>query len=114
MVDFRMLPRSSQLDRLFQLLTQFPVVALLGPRQVGKTTLARLSLGLILLGGASLALAQQPGIPLPKPVPTVTPETVQAPVDAQEILKKIRAFPFELHFQHLIPLQTGIRIRRLS
>ncbi len=41
MVDFRMLPRSSQLDRLFQLLTQFPVVALLGPRQVGKTTLAR-------------------------------------------------------------------------
>lgn len=36
-----MLPRSVHLDRLTQRLSQFPVVALLGPRQVGKTTLAR-------------------------------------------------------------------------
>ena len=36
-----MLSRSVQLDRLTQRLSQFPVVALLGPRQVGKTTLAR-------------------------------------------------------------------------
>ena len=33
--------RSSHLDRLRRRLADFPVVALLGPRQVGKTTLAR-------------------------------------------------------------------------
>jgi predicted AAA+ superfamily ATPase len=33
--------RSSHLDRLRLRLADFPVVALLGPRQVGKTTLAR-------------------------------------------------------------------------
>lgn len=36
-----MIPRAAHLSRLFDLLGQFPVVALLGPRQVGKTTLAR-------------------------------------------------------------------------
>jgi predicted AAA+ superfamily ATPase len=36
-----MLPRSGHLDHLAQRLSHFPVVALLGPRQVGKTTLAR-------------------------------------------------------------------------
>ncbi len=36
-----MLPRSVHLEHLLQRLSQFPVVALLGPRQVGKTTLAR-------------------------------------------------------------------------
>jgi predicted AAA+ superfamily ATPase len=35
-----MLPRSLQRDRVKKLLTQFPVVAILGARQVGKTTLA--------------------------------------------------------------------------
>ncbi len=36
-----MVPRSAHLSRLAALQRQFPVVALLGPRQVGKTTLAR-------------------------------------------------------------------------
>lgn len=36
-----MLPRQVHLDRLVERLSHFPVVALLGPRQVGKTTLAR-------------------------------------------------------------------------
>ncbi|MCM8594255.1 ATP-binding protein [Accumulibacter sp.] len=36
-----MLPRPFHLAQLTRLLAQFPVVALLGPRQVGKTTLAR-------------------------------------------------------------------------
>jgi len=36
-----MVPRSAHLARLAALQRQFPVVALLGPRQVGKTTLAR-------------------------------------------------------------------------
>jgi predicted AAA+ superfamily ATPase len=36
-----MLSRSLHLNRLTQRLASFPVVALLGPRQVGKTTLAR-------------------------------------------------------------------------
>lgn len=35
-----MILRERQLDQLSQALSQFPVVALLGPRQVGKTTLA--------------------------------------------------------------------------
>lgn len=41
MLYFRMLPRQVHLDQLTQRLAHFPVVALLGPRQVGKTTLAR-------------------------------------------------------------------------
>lgn len=41
MVQFSMLSRSTHLNRLIQRLHHFPVVALLGPRQVGKTTLAR-------------------------------------------------------------------------
>jgi len=36
-----MVPRSAQLDRVKSLLRQFPIVAILGPRQVGKSTLAR-------------------------------------------------------------------------
>ena len=36
-----MIPRSRHEDRLRDLLRQFPVVGLVGPRQVGKTTLAR-------------------------------------------------------------------------
>ncbi len=36
-----MIPRPAHLSRLSALQRQFPVVALLGPRQVGKTTLAR-------------------------------------------------------------------------
>lgn len=36
-----MFPRTSHLARLAERLSRFPVVALLGPRQVGKTTLAR-------------------------------------------------------------------------
>ena len=36
-----MIPRPAHLSRLSVLQRQFPVVALLGPRQVGKTTLAR-------------------------------------------------------------------------
>jgi predicted AAA+ superfamily ATPase len=36
-----MFPRTAHLDRLRSLLRQSPVVALLGARQVGKTTLAR-------------------------------------------------------------------------
>ncbi len=36
-----MIPRPAHLDRLAHRLANFPVVALLGPRQVGKTTLAR-------------------------------------------------------------------------
>lgn len=36
-----LVPRAAHLARLSALLRQFPVVALLGPRQVGKTTLAR-------------------------------------------------------------------------
>lgn len=36
-----MIPRPAHFSRLSLLLRQFPVVALLGPRQVGKTTLAR-------------------------------------------------------------------------
>lgn len=61
---------------------------------------------------APAPLSQGTAAPAPPSIPSIRPEAVQAPVDAQEILKKIRAFPFELHFQHLIPLQTGIRIRR--
>lgn len=37
-----MLERANDLDRVKWLLRHFPVVALLGPRQVGKTTLARM------------------------------------------------------------------------
>jgi predicted AAA+ superfamily ATPase len=37
----RMLNRSAHLTRIAQTLARFPVAALLGPRQVGKTTLAR-------------------------------------------------------------------------
>ena len=37
-----MIPRKAHLDHLAHSLANFPVVALLGPRQVGKTTLARL------------------------------------------------------------------------
>ena len=44
-----------------------------------KTTLARLSLGLILLGGASLALAQQPGAVVHKPEGIPTPQPVHNP-----------------------------------
>lgn len=36
-----MIPREAHLDHLLNCLTIFPVVAMLGPRQVGKTTLAR-------------------------------------------------------------------------
>ena len=36
-----MIPRQSHLAQLSEKLTNFPVVAMLGPRQVGKTTLAR-------------------------------------------------------------------------
>lgn len=36
-----MIPRQSHLTQLADKLTNFPVVAMLGPRQVGKTTLAR-------------------------------------------------------------------------
>lgn len=36
-----MIPRPAKLDRVLALLQDFPVVALLGPRQSGKTTLAR-------------------------------------------------------------------------
>jgi len=36
-----MIPRPTHLSRLIEKLADFPVVALLGPRQVGKTTLAR-------------------------------------------------------------------------
>lgn len=36
-----MIERTRHLERIAELLAQFPVVALLGPRQVGKTTLAR-------------------------------------------------------------------------
>jgi predicted AAA+ superfamily ATPase len=36
-----MLRRTLHLDRVKKLLKQFPVVAILGARQVGKTTLAR-------------------------------------------------------------------------
>ncbi|MEF8723071.1 MAG: AAA family ATPase [Candidatus Accumulibacter delftensis] len=36
-----MIPRLAHLDHLTQGLSQFPVLALLGPRQVGKTTRAR-------------------------------------------------------------------------
>lgn len=36
-----MIPRTAHLDRLTQRLADFPIVAVLGPRQVGKTTLAR-------------------------------------------------------------------------
>lgn len=36
-----MIPRSTHLDQLAHRLANFPVVAMLGPRQVGKTTLAR-------------------------------------------------------------------------
>ena len=36
-----MVERTYHLSRLTRLLNQFPVVAILGPRQVGKTTLAR-------------------------------------------------------------------------
>jgi len=36
-----MMPRTRHLQQISQGLTQFPIVALLGPRQVGKTTLAR-------------------------------------------------------------------------
>jgi predicted AAA+ superfamily ATPase len=36
-----MIPRSTHLDQLARSLADFPVVAMLGPRQVGKTTLAR-------------------------------------------------------------------------
>lgn len=41
MVDSHMLPRPTHLAQLLRRLRQFPVVALLGARQVGKTTLAR-------------------------------------------------------------------------
>jgi len=36
-----MIPRVAKLDRISRLLTTHPVVSLLGPRQSGKTTLAR-------------------------------------------------------------------------
>ena len=36
-----MIDRTYHLNRLTRLLSQFPIVAILGPRQVGKTTLAR-------------------------------------------------------------------------
>lgn len=36
-----MIPRKAHLDTLAECLANFPVVAMLGPRQVGKTTLAR-------------------------------------------------------------------------
>ena len=36
-----MIPRTAHLDQLAHQLANFPVVAMLGPRQVGKTTLAR-------------------------------------------------------------------------
>ena len=36
-----MSPRKAHLEQLLEYLTMFPVVAMLGPRQVGKTTLAR-------------------------------------------------------------------------
>lgn len=36
-----MIPRKAHLEHVLYCLTKFPVVALLGPRQVGKTTLAR-------------------------------------------------------------------------
>ena len=36
-----MIPRTTHLRNLFERLANFPVVAMLGPRQVGKTTLAR-------------------------------------------------------------------------
>lgn len=36
-----MIPRTAHLEQLTEFLTTFPVVAMLGPRQVGKTTLAR-------------------------------------------------------------------------
>jgi EAL domain-containing protein (putative c-di-GMP-specific phosphodiesterase class I) len=65
-----------------------------------------------LLQKAPVAAAPSPGVQPARGIPSVSPETVHAPVDAQEIINKIKAFPFELHFQHLIPLQTGIRIRR--
>lgn len=41
MLNFSMLRRQVHLDHLLQRLSRFPVLALLGPRQVGKTTLAR-------------------------------------------------------------------------
>ena len=41
MVNSSVIPRLAHLDHLTQGLSQFPVLALLGPRQVGKTTLAR-------------------------------------------------------------------------
>ena len=41
MLNFGMLRRQLHLDHLHQRLSRFPVLALLGPRQVGKTTLAR-------------------------------------------------------------------------
>ena len=41
MLSDRLLPRSRHLARLRDLRTQFPVVGLLGARQVGKTILAR-------------------------------------------------------------------------
>ncbi|MBL8634100.1 MAG: hypothetical protein JNM40_12835 [Myxococcales bacterium] len=44
-----------------------------------KTTLARLSLGLILLGGSSLALAQQPGAAVQKPEGIPTPQPLHNP-----------------------------------
>ncbi len=37
----RMIERTAHLRALTALLRQFPVVAILGPRQIGKTTLAR-------------------------------------------------------------------------
>ena len=36
-----MIPRTAHLEQLAQRLADFPIVAMLGPRQVGKTTLAR-------------------------------------------------------------------------
>jgi hypothetical protein len=36
-----MIPRQAHLQQLIDVLAEFPVVAMLGPRQVGKTTLAR-------------------------------------------------------------------------
>lgn len=41
MVKERMILRQAHLDKLVRRLADFPVVAMLGPRQVGKTTLAR-------------------------------------------------------------------------
>ena len=35
-----MVPRSEKIERIHSLLASHPVVALLGPRQSGKTTLA--------------------------------------------------------------------------